>query len=52
MPAPVYADFDGLVLRANMTSNEFKIMLPKKPRRILVNGHHDILAAENTASGN
>ncbi|HYL74095.1 MAG TPA: carboxypeptidase regulatory-like domain-containing protein [Bryobacteraceae bacterium] len=59
MPVPVYAEFDGKLvrlgsvgLRGNMTSKDFKIMLPKKPRRVLVNGNHDILAAENTAAGN
>jgi aminopeptidase N len=59
MPVPVYADFDGnmvrlgsVALQGNQTSKEFKVMLPKKPKRLLVNAHHDVLAAENTVSGN
>jgi len=59
MPVPVYADFDGNIVRlgsvalqGNQTSKEFKVMLPKKPKRLLVNAHHDVLAAENTVSGN
>ena len=53
MGVPVYFDFDGHVVRAgsvtlmgNMTSNEVKIRLPKKPKRVLLNANHDVLAAE------
>jgi hypothetical protein len=53
MAAPIYFDFDGHVVRAgevallgNMTSNEIKLRLPKKPRRVLLNANHDVLAAE------
>jgi hypothetical protein len=53
MGVPIYFDFDGHVQRAgavallgNMTSNEFKLRLPKKPKRVLLNANHDVLAAE------
>jgi len=53
MGVPIYFDFDGHVVRAgavallgNMTSNEVKIRLPKKPKRVLLNANHDVLAAE------
>ena len=52
MSVPVYFDFDGHVANAgsvsllgNLTSNEFKIRLPKKPKRVLLNANHDVLAA-------
>lgn len=53
MSVPIYFDFDGHVVRAgsvallgNMTSNEAKIRLPKKPKHVLLNANHDVLAAE------
>jgi hypothetical protein len=53
MGVPIYFDFDGNLLRAgsvallgNMTSNEVKLRLPKKPKRVLLNANHDVLAAE------
>ncbi|MGC9946322.1 MAG: carboxypeptidase regulatory-like domain-containing protein [Bryobacteraceae bacterium] len=53
MGVPIYFDFDGHVVRAgevallgNMTSNEVKVRLPKKPKRVLLNANHDVLAAE------
>jgi hypothetical protein len=55
MGVPIYFDFDGRVMRAgevalrgNMTSTEVKIRLPKKPKRVLLNANHDVLAAETT----
>ena len=52
MSVPVYFDFDGHVLRAgsvalmgNMTSNEIKLRLPKKPKRVLLNANYDVLSA-------
>jgi len=55
MGVPIYFDFDGRVMRAgsvtllgNMTSNEAKIRLPKKPKRVLLNANHDVLAIEST----
>jgi hypothetical protein len=59
MAVPVYVDFEGrpqrigsAELRGNKTSNEFKVLLPRKPKRILINANHDILAAESSVSGN
>ena len=59
MPVPVYAEFDvqpqriGFVpLRGDRTSSEFKVMLPKKPKRVLINANHDVLAAQSTVSDN
>jgi hypothetical protein len=53
MGVPLYFDFDGHVVRAgevtllgNMTSTEVKLRLPKKPKRVLLNANHDVLAAE------
>jgi hypothetical protein len=54
MSVPIYFDFDGRLVRAgvmpirgNMTSKEFRIELPKKPKRVLLNANHDVLAAES-----
>ena len=53
MRVPIYFDFDGhpvspgsVSLIGNMTSNEIKIRLPKKPKHVYLNANHDVLAAE------
>jgi hypothetical protein len=53
MGVPLYFDFDGHVMVAgsvallgDSTSNEVKIRLPKKPKHVLLNANHDVLAAE------
>ena len=53
MRVPIYFDFDGrtiragsTVLRGNMTAPEILVNLPKKPKRVLLNANHDVLAAE------
>jgi hypothetical protein len=53
MRVPIYFEIDGHMIRAgyvamrgNMTSTEVKIALPKKPKRVLLNGYHDILASD------
>ncbi|MGD0362280.1 MAG: carboxypeptidase regulatory-like domain-containing protein [Bryobacteraceae bacterium] len=53
MGVPIYFDFDGHVVRAgsvallgNMTSSEIKLRLPKRPKHVLLNANHDVLAAE------
>ena len=53
MGVPIYFDFDGHIMRAgsvallgNMTSSEVKLRLPKKPKRVLLNAMHDVLASE------
>jgi hypothetical protein len=59
MPVPVYVEFDAwpqrigsAAIRGNRTSNEFKVMLPKKPKRVFINASHDVLAAQSTVSDN
>ena len=59
MRVPLYVDFDGSLSRlgsvgltGNETSPEFKVILPKKPKRILLNAHHDVLANESVVTGN
>ena len=53
MSVPMYLDFDGKIMRlgtaqmkGNQTGNEFKIRLPKKPKRVLLNANDDVLATE------
>jgi aminopeptidase N len=55
MRVPIYFEIDGHMLRAgfvsmrgNTTSNELKIALPKKPKRVVLNAFHDILASDIT----
>jgi len=38
-------------LKGNMTSGELKINLPKKPKRVLLNANHDVLAAGERGEG-
>ncbi|HZS03764.1 MAG TPA: carboxypeptidase regulatory-like domain-containing protein [Blastocatellia bacterium] len=58
MLVPVYLDFDGKPVRlgevsvaGNMTTPEFQVMLPQKPKRVLINAYHDILAVESVSNG-
>lgn len=58
MPVPIYLDFDGNIARlgsvgiqGNTTTDEFKVKLPQRPKRVLINYHHDILAIESVSSG-
>lgn len=53
MIVPIYLDFDGNVMRlgeAQVTGSTstppFEVMLPKQPKRVLLNARHDILANE------
>jgi aminopeptidase N len=57
MLVPIYLDLDGKIVRlgqANVTGNtstpEFKVRLPQKPRRVLINAHHDVLAVESVST--
>jgi hypothetical protein len=50
MPVPIYADFDGAIVRlgaaritGNTTNSNIQVLLPKKPRRVMINAVHDIL---------
>lgn len=52
MRVQLYADFDGKVMRlgslgliGSQTGPEFQIKLPKKPKRVLLNANHDVLAS-------
>ena len=52
MRVPVYLDYDGKLAKlgtvpmsGNSTSDELKITLAKRPRRVLLNANDDILAA-------
>ena len=50
MLVPIYADFDGRLVRlatvrmiGNSSIDNIQILLPAKPKRVLINGNHDIL---------
>jgi hypothetical protein len=52
MPVPIYVDLDGRVVRigsvammGSSTSKEIQLMLPKRPKKAMVNYWHDILEA-------
>jgi carboxypeptidase family protein/peptidase M1-like protein len=56
MLVPVYLDFDGKIVRlgeatliGNSTTPEFKVKLPQKPKRVLVNAFHDVLSTEDVS---
>lgn len=58
MTVPVYVDFDGKIARLGMvpvmgstTTPEFKVKLPQRPKRVLINYHYDVLAVESVSSG-
>jgi hypothetical protein len=58
MRVPIYLDFDGTVSRlgdmavfGNSTTDEFKVKLPSRPKRVLINYHYDVLAAESASIG-
>lgn len=58
MPVPIYLDFDGnlmflgrIAAVGNSTTPEFKVMLPKKPKRVLINAYCDVLAVESASRG-
>jgi len=58
MLVPVYLDFTGkpmlvgqIALSGNGTSKEFRIALPQRPKRVLLNAEHDVLASEVVVNG-
>jgi len=58
MRVPVYADFDGHMIRLGWvpvagsgTTKEFKVKLPKKPKRVVLCANYDVLASSITAHG-
>jgi hypothetical protein len=53
MPVPIYVDFDGQIVRlgtaflkGNTTTGGLHVLLPKKPKRVMINYWHDILEAQ------
>ena len=58
MVVPVYLDFGKGIMRlgtipvkGNMTTDEFQVKLPEKPKRVMINYHYDILATESVSAG-
>ncbi|HEX5084371.1 MAG TPA: carboxypeptidase regulatory-like domain-containing protein, partial [Blastocatellia bacterium] len=58
MVVPVYLDFGKGVVRlgtipvmGSMTTDEFTVKLPEKPKRAMINYHYDILASESASAG-
>ena len=56
MLVPIYLDFDGNVMRlgeiavaGSVTTQPFQVKLPRKPKRVLINYHHDVLATESVS---
>jgi hypothetical protein len=54
MLVPIFLDFDGKITRlgqvavtGNSTTREFQVKLPQKPKRVLINAFHDVLASES-----
>jgi len=50
MIVPIYADFDGQVvrlgtvgMRGNSTNDRLQMLLPKKPKKVMINAFHDVL---------
>lgn len=58
MLVPLFVDMDGQVsllgrlgIKGNSTSPEFKVPLPKRPKRVLIDYEHPVLAAEAVSRG-
>lgn len=58
MMVPIYLDFGKGVMwlgtvpiMGNMTTKELNVKLPEKPKRVMINYHHDILAHESVSVG-
>ncbi len=50
MLVPLYADFDGQIARlgvvrmtGNSANDKIQVLLPKKPRKVMINAFHDVL---------
>jgi hypothetical protein len=54
MRVPLYVEFEGRPVFAGSfpivgnTAREVRVLLPKKPKRVLLNYRYDVLAADNT----
>jgi aminopeptidase N len=58
MTVPIYLDFGKGIVRmgtipvmGNMTTNEFQVKLPERPKRVMINYHYDVLATESVSAG-
>jgi len=59
MLVPIYLDLDGsnivrigeVKMFGSATSNEIKVPLPQKPKRVLINANYDVLASESVSAG-
>lgn len=59
MIVPIYLDFDGgkifrlgsVAVQGSSTTNEFKVKLDQKPKRVLINYYNDVLATESASVG-
>jgi hypothetical protein len=59
MPVPIYLDLDGskivrlgdVKMFGSSTSDEIKVPLPQKPKRVLINANYDVLASESVSAG-
>lgn len=58
MIVPIYLDFGGKIVRlgsapimGNTTTQELQVKLPEKPKRVMINYHHDALAHESVSVG-
>jgi len=58
MIVPIYLDFGGKITRlgsasliGNMTTKEFEVKLPEKPKRAMINHQYDVLAHESVSVG-
>lgn len=59
MPVPIYLDFDGsklvrlgeVKIFGSSTTEEIKVTLPQKPKRVLINANYDVLASESVSVG-
>ncbi len=58
MIVPIYLDFGGKIMRLGSasimgatTTQELQVKLPEKPRRVMINYHHDVLAHESVSVG-
>jgi hypothetical protein len=59
MPVPIYLEFDGgklvrlgeVKMFGSATTDEIKVPLPQKPKRVLINANYDVLASESVSVG-
>src|SRR6266545_3041382 len=59
MPVPIYLELDGskivrlgdVKMFGSSTSDEIKVTLPQKPKRVLINANYDVLASESVSAG-